>query len=140
MPHSPRPKPLAPCAIAEAVTRWGSDGQPVRPGAQASALGARTVGEGEEVRLATVYDGGPAQQAGLSAGDTLVAIDGLRVTAGNLDTLLGRRQPGQIAKIHAFRRDELMRFNLTLGDHDDETPYFSCDKAANKLRRGWLGG
>jgi predicted metalloprotease with PDZ domain len=27
-----------------------------------------------------VYDGGPAQAAGLSAGDLLLAIDGLRVT------------------------------------------------------------
>ncbi|MDR2450250.1 MAG: PDZ domain-containing protein [Candidatus Accumulibacter sp.] len=108
--------------------------------AKTPALGVQTADEGREIRLATVYDGGPAQQAGLSAGDTLVAIDGLRVAAGKLDTLLGRHQPGETLEIHAFRRDELMRFDLTLGGFDNETPRLACDKPANKLRREWLGG
>ena len=108
--------------------------------AKTPALGAKTASEGDEVRLATVYDGGPAQQAGLSAGDTLVALDGLRVTGKNLDTLLGRRKPGDTLPVHAFRRDELMRFDLTLGAHDDDAPRLLCAKSANAFRRAWLGG
>jgi predicted metalloprotease with PDZ domain len=37
----------------------------------------------------------------------LVAIDGLRVTGSNLDTLLSRYLPGAKVEVHAFRRDEL---------------------------------
>ncbi|MDR2111810.1 MAG: PDZ domain-containing protein, partial [Candidatus Accumulibacter sp.] len=83
--------------------------------ARTPALGVKIEEKGGGVRLATVYDGGPAQRAGLSAGDILVAVDGLRVTVKNIDTLLGRRQPGDTLAIHAFRRDELMRFEPTLG-------------------------
>jgi predicted metalloprotease with PDZ domain len=108
--------------------------------AKTPALGAKTASEGDELRLATVYDGGPAQQAGLSAGDALVAVDGLRVTARNLDALLGRRRPGDTLAVHAFRRDELMRFELTLGAPGDDAPRLECGQSANALRRAWLGG
>ncbi|MDR1936183.1 MAG: PDZ domain-containing protein [Candidatus Accumulibacter sp.] len=108
--------------------------------ARTPALGVKTGNKGGEIRLATVYDDGPAQRAGLSAGDTLVAIDGLRVTAQSLDTLLSRRRPGDVLAIHAFRRDELMRFDLTLGAYEDETPKLLLAKSANALRRAWLGG
>lgn len=52
--------------------------------------------------------------AGLSAGDVLVAIDGLRVTGTNLDTLLGRYAVGAKVAVHAFRRDKLMTFVAVL--------------------------
>jgi predicted metalloprotease with PDZ domain len=44
----------------------------------------------------------------------LVAVDGLRVTGTNLDTLLGRYAVGAKVAIHAFRRDELMTFAAVL--------------------------
>ena len=45
-----------------------------------------------------VFDGTPAQSAGLSAHDVLIALDGLRVTADNLDKLLARYPPGDTSK------------------------------------------
>ena len=108
--------------------------------AKMPAFGVQTASEQGQVKLAAVYDCGPAQQAGLSAGDTLIAIDGLRVDAGNLDTLLGRRKPGDVLAIHAFRRDELMRFQVKLGAYADDAPRLLCGPSANALRRGWLGG
>jgi predicted metalloprotease with PDZ domain len=50
----------------------------------------------------------------LSAGDILVAVDGLRVTATNLDNLLSRYAVGESIQVMAFRRDELMSFDLVL--------------------------
>src|SRR5690606_30391679 len=44
------------------------------------SLDIRTRVSHEEVQIATVYEGGAAHRAGLSAGDTLVAVNGLRVT------------------------------------------------------------
>jgi len=107
--------------------------------AKTPSLGIKTGSEGNDVKLATVYDGGPAQHAGLSAGDVLVAIDGLRVTGKNLDQLLGRRKPGDALTLHAFRRDELMDFALTLGPCDDDSAKLVCVKAADPLRKSWLG-
>jgi predicted metalloprotease with PDZ domain len=67
-------------------------------------------------KLTQVHEGGAAHQAGLSAGDVLIAIDGLRVNGNpsNLDQLLARYRVGDTVPVHAFRRDELMRFELTL--------------------------
>ena len=72
--------------------------------------------EGSDARLAQVHEGGAAHRAGLSAGDVLVAIDGLRVTGNpaNLEALLGRYRVGVNVEIHAFRRDELMTFSAKL--------------------------
>ncbi|MFP3787049.1 PDZ domain-containing protein, partial [Burkholderia sp. SIMBA_024] len=70
------------------------------------SLGARMRG-GADCTVAAVHDGSAAQKAGLSAGDVLIAVDGLRVTGSNLDALLSRYQPGAKVEVHAFRRDEL---------------------------------
>ena len=111
-----------------------------RKGGKAS-LNVRTQRDGSECKLASVHESGPAHQVGLSAGDVLVAIDGLRVTAGNLDGLLERYQPGDTVEIHAFRRDELMQMNLTLAD--DAAPQFTLvthekPVAGARLRSAWL--
>lgn len=67
-------------------------------------------------KLTQVHEGGAAHQAGLSAHDVLIAIDGLRVSGNpsNVDTLLGRYRVGDQVTVHAFRRDELMSFSVTL--------------------------
>ncbi|MGH8841330.1 MAG: PDZ domain-containing protein, partial [Advenella sp.] len=67
-----------------------------------------------EPGLAQVIEGGAAHAAGLSAGDILLAMDGLRIEAANWDKLLDRYQPGQQVLIHYFRRDELRSTQLTL--------------------------
>lgn len=67
-------------------------------------------------KLTQVHEGGAAHKAGLSALDVVIAIDGLRVLGlpSNLDVLLGRYRVGETVSVHAFRRDELMRFDVTL--------------------------
>ena len=68
-----------------------------------------------ETSIATVYEGGNAHAAGLSAGDTLLAINGLRVSdAASVDRLLGAYKPGDRVDVHVFRRDELRAFRLVL--------------------------
>jgi len=70
--------------------------------------------DGNDCKLSSVHENGAAHLAGLSAGDLLVAIDGLRVTATNLETLLSRYGVGSNVEVHAFRRDELMTFSVIL--------------------------
>ncbi len=129
-------------ALFPLLKRFGIHGR-LEPASRAPVLGAKLAPGGGEAKLAQVYDGGAAQAAGLSAGDVLVALDGLRVNAGNLDALLARRAPGARVEIHAFRRDELMRFELELAAAPADTAHLELaarpSAATRRLRRGWLG-
>jgi predicted metalloprotease with PDZ domain len=49
----------------------------------------------------------PAQQAGIDAGDELLAIDGLRVTADQLGDRLKHYQPDDVIELTIFHQDEL---------------------------------
>jgi predicted metalloprotease with PDZ domain len=106
-------------------------------------LGVKTATSGTDCKLAHVFDGSPARQAGLSANDVLVALGGLRVTPSNLDGLLMRYAAGEVVECLAFRRDELLRFEVKLATQpplkvtltaEDKAP-----KAAQRLKAGWLG-
>ncbi|WP_412022546.1 M61 family metallopeptidase [Burkholderia cepacia] len=105
-------------------------------------IGARLRG-GADCTFAAVYEGGAAHRAGLSAGDTLIAIDGLRVTGTNLDALLARYRPGDKVEVHAFRRDELRTAKLKL-DGPEVTRYrltaAAKPAASLKAREAWLKG
>lgn len=105
------------------------------------SLAVRTAREGNDCKLANVHEGGPAHQAGLSAGDILIALDGLRVTHGNLDMLLTRYRAGDTVELHAFRRDELMQFAAVLMRGD--TPQVTLTPEAKPVglarkRNRWL--
>ena len=78
------------------------------------SLGVKTTADAAGVKLAQVFMHGPAQQAGLSAGDVLMAWNGLRVTTSNYESFLASGTPGQRVNLHVFRRDELMQFELIL--------------------------
>ncbi|HEY2025206.1 M61 family metallopeptidase [Paraburkholderia sp.] len=104
------------------------------------SLGVRLRG-GADCVLAAVHEGSAAQKAGLSAGDVLVALDGLRVTGGNLDGLLARYQPGAKVDVHAFRRDELRVTQMKLdGPEVARYKLAISDKqaATRKARERWL--
>ncbi len=79
------------------------------------ALGAKIGSEiNGDARLTQVFDGGATQLAGLSAGDSIIAIDGLRVTAISLERRVRRYTVGSSIEVLACRRDEIRRFSLTL--------------------------
>jgi predicted metalloprotease with PDZ domain len=92
-----------------------------------SALGVRVVKDGADCKLANVFEARAAHKAGLSAGDVLMAINGLRVTAADavdgLSAALGRYRVGETVLIHAFRRDELLTVEAKL--QADDVPAFS---------------
>ncbi len=86
-----------------------------KPGPGATSLDARLRTQHGETQLATVYEGGAAHAAGLSAGDVLVAVNGLRVTdSASLERLLRSYHAGDMVTVFAFRRDELRAFDVML--------------------------
>ena len=115
--------------------------KPLRESAARALLGLK-LAPGAEPRIAQVFDGGAAQAAGLSAGDLLVALDGVRITPASLDALLHRRRPGQRVEVLAFRRDQLLPFELTLIDSaPPQVELAAADKPtgkAKKLLERWL--
>ncbi|MGI4983496.1 MAG: M61 family metallopeptidase [Janthinobacterium lividum] len=107
-------------------------------GKQPVSIGAR-VKAGADATLAAVFDDGAARHAGLSAGDVLVALDGLRVTGGNLDGLLARYRPGQMVVLHAFRRDVLRDFTVSL-DGPDVIEYALAEQKTRREAQREAGG
>jgi predicted metalloprotease with PDZ domain len=106
-------------------------------------LGVKVAGSGSECTLAHVFDGSPAQRAGLSANDVLIALDGLRVSRSNIDSQLARYAIGDTVECLAFRRDELMRFEIRLATQPPLKYELTVDpkasRTAQKLKSGWLG-
>lgn len=113
----------------------------VKPG-----LDIRVKRSGSDCLVTHVFEGGAAHRAGISAGDVLLAIDGLRVSsenpAVNLEKQLSRYSVGEKVEAYVFRRDELMKFDVILADEHipkfiltlskDETP------AMKEARQLWL--
>ena len=101
-------------------------------------IGVVTRTEGRELVLKHVLEGGAAQRAGMSAGDVIVAIDGIRCPADALDSLFDRRRPGERLRVHAFRRDELRRFDVLLARAPADTCVLAAPKRSALFAR-WLG-
>lgn len=118
--------------------------QPLEVLRRRPSLGVRLAEEGEAARLVHVYEGGAAQRAGLSPGDVLVAVGGLRATRSNLEELLAAYAPGERVTVHAFRRDELLAFEVALQPPREDTCVLSLDPgadgAARARRAAWLEG
>jgi predicted metalloprotease with PDZ domain len=95
-----------------------------------------------ELRVAQVFDGGAAQQAGIAAGDEIIALDGLRATRDRLDRMLEGYVPGDTVRVDLFRRDELMSFAV----HLQPAPVDTCvmrlredvEEAVRLRRTRWL--
>lgn len=92
--------------------------------------------------LSVVHDGGAAQAAGLSAGDIVVAVDGLKVGRATFARAIGQRAVGERVHLHFFRRDELMEADVVLEAPIEKAAWFELDanaSAAIKTRRQqWL--
>ena len=115
------------------------EAEPQRP---KSDLGVLHKADAAGVILTAVMDTGAAVAAGLAAGDVLIALDGIKVTSENLDQLLGRTQIGTTVEVHAFRRDELMRFEVEMRPSDPNICYLCLlqDKTQDQQSRqqDWL--
>jgi len=105
-------------------------------------LGARVMNDGIGARLSHVFDNGPAQKAGLSAGDIIIAIDQIKVNKGNLETMLADYPVDSEVTVHAFRRDELFATTMKLEPAPADTVYFrlQTEVPASQLaaRNNWL--
>ena len=102
-------------------------------------LGIRARAQGDDTAVTHVLEGGAAQEAGIAAGDLLVAVDGLRPGQAGMDAALAKRRAGERVRIHAFRRDELMSFEAQLKRADADTCVLTESTGARRrLLERWL--
>ena len=98
---------------------------------------------GAELKFKHLVADGPAARAGLAPGDVIVAVDGMRANAEGIERLARTRNVGDTVEIHAFRRDELMRFAVELAAAPSDTCWLTLvatgapEAAARRAK--WLG-
>lgn len=149
--HGTEDPPLASLLASHGVTldlraTAGNNDRGGKPAAVATGAGARSWLGAKitgDLRLQHVYSGGPAERAGLAAGDTLVALDGIKATADALNALAERGAAGRRIAVHAFRRDELMTFDVELAAAPLDTAVLAINANAapdaQTRRAAWLG-
>lgn len=108
-----------------------------------SYLGIRTQEREGRTTIQAIEADSPAQQAGLSPGDELLALGGWKTTHGNLKDRLALFAAGDQTECTLFRREALLHIPVRLAEsgqtsyqievRDDATP------AQRKLLQGWLG-
>src|SRR5690606_37567988 len=120
-------------------------GTPAPPNGQAPplTLGVTYRARPDGLELTAVLDGGPAQRAGLSPGDVLIALDRLRVGERNLKRRLARFEDGERITATVFRGDELLEVGLVLAAAAPDTVWLrvvdDAEPAAVARRAAWLG-
>jgi predicted metalloprotease with PDZ domain len=66
----------------------------------------------EGMLIKSVLNESPAHQAGISAGDLLVAIEGRKLSESRLKRTLAAYQEGRVLRVLGFRAEKLMQFDL----------------------------
>ena len=77
-------------------------------------LGIRTRASGDRVFVSNVLNRTPAYEAGVNTEDELVAIDGQRIDAANVNERMDALRPGQQVAVIVFRRGRMMTLPLTV--------------------------
>ena len=120
-----------------------SDGETPARVPRRADFGWKTKEEAGRLSVAEVYAGRPAYEAGISAGDELVAVSGVRAEADQLKRIERDAAPGTSVDVALFRRKRLLAVSLVLGARRAFTyeivPAEGAGAAAKRMCRGWLG-
>lgn len=104
-----------------------------------TTLGIKYSAQPNGLKVSIVHDSSAAQSAGISAQDRIIALNDIEVTADNFEKQLERIGTEQEITIHLFRRDELLKLELTTQKAPETTCYLEVTDDDNPLLKGWLG-
>jgi len=105
-------------------------------------LGVQTSDDDQGVTCTSVLRDGPAWSAGVTGGDRLVAIDGLRVARDEFTAVLRPYQPGDTVQVTVFRGPRLLTLPVTLGEPVPAPKLVRTDEPTDAQRDAferWLG-
>ena len=100
---------------SEALETLGLRFRPAAPSGRAY-LGVATRNDAGRLVVTQIRRETPAVAAALNVDDEILAINDFRVRADQLNAYMDRFRPGDAINLLIARRDQLMRFNVTLGD------------------------
>lgn len=89
-----------------------------------------------QLSIRVCHANSPAIQAGLSAKDKIVAINGLKASKSMLWQLLLEKSAGEQLVFHVFRRDRLVEVSVDLASPKNDT--CSLVLVNESLSKGWL--
>jgi predicted metalloprotease with PDZ domain len=137
----PAKKDGAESASANQATSEG-DAAPDAP-KDRSYLGFTVSDQSGLASVSAVLTDGPAWGAGLVTGDQIVAVNGERFRAADLDALLKRLKPGDAVRLSFFRYDSLREVELKAGAQPDAKWTLSRVKTPTAEQKAayesWLG-
>jgi predicted metalloprotease with PDZ domain len=106
-------------------------------------LGIKVKTENGREVIKSVETGSPAQLGGIDAGDELLAIEGIRLTAHQLSDRLKDYQPNDTIQVTVFHQDELRTYSVTLTAPRPTkyqiSPVHNPDPSQKENFAGWLG-
>jgi serine protease Do len=92
----------------------------------------------EGALVSSVEKNGPADQAGLKAGDVIRKVNGEAIIAsGDLPAYIGQAAPGDKVKLEVWREGKSVELNAKLGDASDKLA--KADKGDSATGHGKLG-
>ncbi len=106
-------------------------------------IGLQVADVGEKTRVSRVVASSPAYEAGLDIGDEILALNGTRVRAADLNDRLNDFRAGDQISITAFRNDKLRDFTLAIAASPVPNYRISKEQSPTPLQKaiysGWLG-
>lgn len=96
-----------------------------------------------QIAVTNVAPGSPAEEAGLDAGDILLAMDGDRVDPGSFNDRLAEKKIGRSITLTVMRRDQLRNVIVRVGQEEPVSYSIREKTDATELQksifRSWLG-
>jgi predicted metalloprotease with PDZ domain len=140
----PLEEALALAGVELEMSPRAANGNPPVVSAVESRLGVRARDDGAGRLLVThVLRDTPATEAGLEAGDELLALDGLRCRPAEINHRLEELAEGAQVEVSVFRRDELLRLRLQLAGETIALARLRRSPGAGPEARaafeGWIG-
>lgn len=100
-------------------------------------------GEGGKPEIVSLIPGGPAERAGLTNGDSIVAINGVSVSEDDFPVIAGSAKPGEALKLTIVRDGSLQEITVTPASYPYATYAITAVEHPGDLQKriyqSWLG-
>ena len=105
--------------------------------------GLTLTGSHNDLTIANVRREGPAWQAGVNAGDEIIAVNGLKVTASGWGKRLADFKAGDTIELTLFNNDQLAKRTITLAEQPKGeqkiSPVESVTAEQKAFLKAWIG-
>jgi predicted metalloprotease with PDZ domain len=106
-------------------------------------LGASTREQDGNMIISNVEWDSPAMQAGLSAQDEIIALDGVRVSARTMDEILRQKKPADTIRVFISRGGTVRKVEVVLGKKQERSysikPLADPTPLQSEILKSWLG-